>query len=312
MIKLESLHLSSQSKDIDEIFSKKTKIDTNQNIDKILDSKYKECKQILNDNLDDYLSLYDDGLKLIIRIHELTKKNHLDNKMGLTFVVLSSKIVTLMIGIRKMIYSGLSDSLKNLNRPLIETIDIFYASIINKDLSDSFSKVDELYDNNKFYWENFSKDKLSKQCNKLFCEISMTDEYIEFLNERRKKLKSFFSESIHSSFNSAFSNYTMFTLDFDFSDNYYGKVTTAYPSILMTLIEEIYIFSNVFYISLDKKISEDFVNIEMHNVDPLYFHFHTKFDYLYTKNHKILTVQSELHSNFISEIMEEVKKINNL
>jgi len=308
MIEFKTLQLKAQSKNFDIDFFKESGIDPSLNIDIILNAKYEECKELLTNKLEDYLVVFDDGINLVGRIHEVCKQNHLNTKVGLTYVVLTSKMVTLLIGIRKMIYSGLVDCIKNLNRPFIETIDVFYACLINKKLSDSFSNTNEIYDNNKFYWNNFSKEKLIKEYNKLFHKISMTEDYIKFLNNRRKALRSFFSESIHSSFNSAFVNYLMYTLDFELSDNCYGKVTTAYPMMLMKLIEEIFILSRIFHISLEQKISDDLKNIEIRNIDPLYLHFYNKFDYLYSNNWEQLTVQSEQYTKFFEEAINQLKE----
>lgn len=311
MIEFKTLNLKTISNDIDCNFQTIYGIDATINVDTILESTQDECKNILIGKLEDYLIVLDDGIKLVIRIHELCKQNQLKTSKGLAFVVLSSKMVSLLIGIRKMIYSGLADCIKNLNRPLIETVDVFYACLINKELSDSFARTDEIYDNNEFYWKKFSKDKLSKEYNKLFRKLSITEDYIKFLNIRRTYLRSFFSESIHSSFNASFTNYTMCTLDLEFCDNYYGKVTTAYPMMLMKLIEEIYILNKIFYITLEQKISNDLATIEIRNIDPLYLHFYNKFECLYSTNWKHLSHQSELYLQFFEEVMKEMNKNNN-
>jgi hypothetical protein len=179
---------------LDDIFSKLINSKSLIDLNIVLQDKYNHCEKILSAKLDDYLVMLDDGIKSIIAIHELCKQNHQNTQNGLSFVVLSSKLVGTVIGIRKMIYSGLSDCVKNLNRPFIETIDVFYACLNNKRLNDSFARTDELYDNNEYYWKNFSKDKLNKECISLFQNISVTNEYIDFLKSRRKRQRSFLSE----------------------------------------------------------------------------------------------------------------------
>lgn len=307
----ETLNLKTKANSIDEDYLTITGLDPKMNIDDILDSKIVESKTILHEKLEDYLILLDEGIKVVIKMHEICKSNNLKKKSGFAFVVLTAKFISLFIGIRKMIYSGLVDCIKNLNRPLIETIDIFYACLNNKELSDAFARTHEMYDNNKFYWDKFSKDKLSKEYISLFNKLSLDKDYIEFLNSRRKSLRSFLSESIHSSFNATFSNYTMCTLDLEFSDNYYGKVTTAYPRILMTLIEEIYILTSVFSLTLEHKIAKDFVNMNVEDIDPLFLHYNNKFADLYRNNWKHLSEQSELYTIFFTEVMNLMKEDSN-
>lgn len=304
------INIRKESEDLDNLFNKITGIKPDLDLNIILQENNKECEKILTTKLDDYLALLDDGIKSIIEMHELCNQNFQRTNNGLTFVVLSSKMVSTLIGIRKMIYSGLSDCIKNLNRPFIETIDVFYACLANKELSDSYSRTDEFYDNNEFYWKNFSKDKLTKECNKLFRSISFKEEYITFLNNRRKEQRTFLSESIHSSFISTFANYLMFTLDFEFSSNYFGKITTAYPMILMKLIEDISLINQIFYIVLDKKIVKDFSNIEIKKESALSYHYHLKFMSLYAKNWEILYNYAEEYPKFFEEKLNEMKENN--
>jgi len=236
-------HIKQYSKKLDKAFKRNFGLNDSVELDNKLENQSKKNKKILDKELESYLVLFDDGLNLIIQIHEVCKSTHHEDKSGLSFLVLSSKLITLLIGIRKMIYSGLPDCIKNLQRPFIETIDIFFACIINDKLNESFSSTNELSDNNDFYWKHFSKDKLPSEYKKLFEKLSITPDYIQFLIDRRKKQKSFLSESIHSSFNASFSNYIMTDLNFEFSESYWGKITSAYPMMLMDLIQDIYIFA---------------------------------------------------------------------
>lgn len=304
MVKIENLNLKELSFNLDKEFHKNSKIDPRMNLDSILNNRQDKLSKTLHEKLEDFLVMYDNGLKLTIKIHEMFKEHYTEKKIGFAYLVLTGKMVTLLIGIRKMMFSGLNDCTKSLNRPLIETLDIFYACLINKELSDRFSKSDELYDNSKFYWENFSKDKLTKECTKLYETIEIDKEGIVYLNTRRKNLKAFFSESIHSSYNSAFANYMMLTLDFDIDDNYLGKITTANPKMLLGLIEEIFILNNIFKTVLEKKITEDLKDIEKQNAYALYLFFSDKFDGLYRANSVKLQENSNLYIGFINEMIE--------
>jgi hypothetical protein len=307
---LDSLnHIGKQSKNLDKQFKKSFKL-VPIDLDMIIETQFKKNEKILHKGLDDYLVLFDDGLNLIIQIHEVCKSIHEKTKSGLSFLVLSSKLISLLIGIRKMIYSGLPDCIKNLQRPFIETIDIFFACIINDKLNESFSNTNELYDNNDFYWKHFSKDKLPNEYKKLFEKLSITPDYIQFLIDRRKKQKSFLSESIHSSFNASLANFIMTDLNFEFSESYWGKITSAYPMMLMDLIQDIYIFDQIFYKVLEQKINKSFLTIDISQLNPLYLHFHFKYEALYNDNWESLYKVAESYPKFLNDVIEEMKKQN--
>jgi len=307
MENIDSLNIKIVSQKADEEFYKQKSNTPPIDLDSVLSERYKEFDNLLNSKLSDHLVLFDDGIKTIIGIHEICKHNYGETKEGLSFVILSSKMVGLLLGIRKMIYSGLGDCIKNLNRPLIETIDVFFACLINKELSDSFARKDKSYDNNDFYWKNFAKDKLSKECNKLFRSLLITEEYISFLNNKRKDQRSFLSQSIHSSFNASFASYIMSTIDFNISDSCFGKITTAFPMLIMRLIEDIYIFDSIFYAALDKEISSDFENLKIEKADPIYFHYHVKFELLYANYWEFLYNQAQAYPNFLGSLIDELK-----
>jgi len=305
-LELKTLNLKEISNEIDTAFYEKSKIDPHFDIDFILDDKYNECKAILTDKLEDYLAILDNGIILVTKIHELCKQNHLETKSGFSFVVLTAKMVSLLIGIRKMVYSGIADCVKNLNRPLIETIDLFFACLANKELSDNFAKTDEMYDNNKFYRERFSNGKLRKECNLLFRKLLIDEDYINHVNEKRKIQHSFLSNSIHSSFNSSFSNYMMPTLDLDFNNNVYGKVTSAFPMMLIKIIEDICILNQVFYMTLEKKIAEDLKQINLNDIDPLYLHYNSKFEFLCDNTWRHLYDQANAYPEFLNSVLDEM------
>jgi len=175
-------------------------------------------------------------------------------------------------------------------------------------LNESFSSTNELYDNNDFYWKHFSKDKLPNEYKKLFDKLSITPEYIQFLIDRRKKQKSFLSESIHSSFSASFSNFIMTDLNFEFSESYWGKITSAYPMMLMDLIQDIYIFDQIFYKVLEQKINQNFGKIEISQLNPMYLHAHYKYEALYNNNWESLYKAAESYPKFLNDVIEEIKK----
>jgi hypothetical protein len=280
------------------------KIDTN------LKNRSPKLLKTLSEKLDDQLIICDEGIKLIISLHELCKQHLLDKNYAPSFVVLSAKMVSLMLGIRQMIYQGLSDCVKNLNRPLIESFEVFQACLIDEKLNTSFSNTEEMYDNNKFYFENFSKGKLDKQLTKLYENISLEKENVQYIESRKKAVKTFLSESIHSSFNAAFSSYLMMTVDFDIDDNLYGKITIGYPRMLLTLIEDIYIFNNVVRLSIEKNVCLDFKDISNQKGFQLYEFYSEKYDLLCNLYFEKMHNDANLYSKFIDDIKDAFEKDN--
>ena len=278
------------------------------NLDHILKIQNKKLSKTLNENLEDHLVIYDEGLKLIISIHELCKSHLLQKNYASSFVVLSAKMVSLMLGIRQMIHSGLSDCMKNLNRPLIESFDTFQACLINQELNNAFSNTNEMYDNNDFFWKNFAKGKLNKECNKLYEKLEIEKDIIKYIEERKKLIKSYLSESIHSSFNAAFSSYLMMTIDFNISSDIYGKITTGFPRLLISLIEEISIFNTIFKLSLDKNISKDFLGIENQPTYKNYEFYQNKYGALCEIFLEKLENDFIEMSNQINEIKNQIKE----
>lgn len=208
-----------------------------------------------------------------------------------------------------MISSGLLDSTKTLNRTLIETIDIFFGCLGNHNLNSAFGNIDEIYDSNKFYFENFSKGKLQKECSKLFKNLKLTPEYIEFLEGRRKEQHEFLSGSIHASFNSSFANYIMTDFDLKLDSSVFGKITTGFPKALMQLIEDIYILNTILQYSLEQKVCSELEEIETGNCYPLYRFYSDKYNILYAENYEKLVEQSEMYSKLIYELWKKIEKM---
>ncbi|NUY82709.1 hypothetical protein HUK80_17535 [Flavobacterium sp. MAH-1] len=290
-------------------FVSATKLNPRINIEGNLKSRKNKLSKLLHENLQDYLDLYDEAIRLTICSHELFKE-HFPEKSTPSFVVLTAKMVTLMLGIKQMLEAGFSDCVKNLERPLIEANEVFFACLIDPELSKSFSSTSALYDNDKFYWENFSKGKLDKQCQKLYEKIELKKEDIENLNLRKSALKKFLSESIHSSFNAAFSSYLMMSIDFKIEDNIYGKVTTAYPRLLISLIEETHLFNNLLNDALDKKVCPELEGIETLNSYKLYKFYNEKFHLLFHTYYLKLEEDSKSYSKFFEDIRAYLESNN--
>ncbi len=311
MIKFSDLKLEEVFKKIDFENKKVHTIDFEIDLPELLK---KEEIDINNDllPLKNYLILYDESIKMVLTIHELLEKKTFDTKSNHTLLILSSKVLSSLIAIRKLLHSGLVDSTKNINRTLLETIDIFFACIIDSELNRSFGNTELMYDNNDFYWKNLTSKKLSLKCSELFKKLKINTDYIDYLLERRKNLKSFLSESIHSSFNSSFVTYLMFDLNFDIENKKLGKVTTAYPKMLMALIEDIYIFTEIFQNSVEQNITEELSNLKSYPFYVNYLLYYNKFMYVYKNYHKILDEESNQHSQYLNKLSEIYKSKNDI
>lgn len=291
--------------EIDQLLYQETGLIPVKNIELELNKKQDECTDIIFKQLDDFMIIFDEGIKTIIKIHDVCELVHSNTMGGFSLAVLSAKMVSLLLGIRKMIYSGLVDCVKNLQRPLIETIDIFLACLNNEDISADFGKKSAMYDNNKFWKDNFAYGKVNKEIVQLFTRLEASEEYIEYFTQKRKDQKNFLSNSIHSSFNSAFVNYLMCTLDGEYSNDLFGKVTTAYPNMLLNLIEDINLLNQVFYTVLERKLCSQLEGFDVHNDDILYNHHYMKYDYLYSAN----CMRLNDICNQYSSALEEARKL---
>lgn len=289
------------SAEIDHKFIELTGSRADKEIELELVRKQHECAEIISNELDDFIVILDDGINLIIKIHEVCESVHSETKNGFSFVVLTAKMVSLLLGIRKMIFSGLVDCAKSLYRPLIETIDIFFACLGNEDLSTSFGKKNEMYNNSKFWSEKLAYGKVNKEISQLFNRLEVNGNYMEYFDQKRKYQKSFLSNSIHSSFNSSFVNYIMCTLDGKYSQDLFGKVTTAYPKLLFSLLEDINLVNQVFYLVIAMKKCSELDIFDLDNDDMQYRHFQMKYDYLYSTNFLRLHDICEEYSSALEE-----------
>ncbi|WP_088227801.1 hypothetical protein [Desulfosporosinus sp. FKB] len=286
---------------IDEVTMKQFGKDITIDLDFILEEKKKEFRSLIENRLEDFIVLFDIALKLSIQIHEICKKNNSESKTSLALVVLSAKIVTMMISIRTLLYSGMMDGIKCLQRSLIETINLFFSCLSNKEFSNKFANKEEMYDNDEFWNKNISRGKLNKDIVRLFSKLDYKQEFIDYFRNRRNEQQKFLSNSIHSSFNSSFSNFIMITLDFKYNDDCYGKVTTAYPNMILSLLEDINILSMVFYDSVNKKISEHFLTFDFGKDNFVYCHFYNQYKILFEEYHLRLKNEGDKYSQMLKE-----------
>ena len=130
------------------------------------DAKLKEIEEevlltIADASLDDYLELYDVGLNLIMGARSILEKQLSTSNDHLPYLIIISKITTLMVALRKMIHSGLPDAFKCIFRPLTESFDMFYVSLIDEEFRLSYANITEMYDNSEFWYKMLGTSVLS-------------------------------------------------------------------------------------------------------------------------------------------------------
>ena len=78
--------------------------------------------------------------------------------------------------------------------------------------------------------------------------------------------------------------------------------------MLMDLIQDIYIFDQIFYKVLEQKINQNFGKIEISQLNPMYLHAHRKYEALYNNNWESLYKAAESYPKFLNDVIEEIKK----
>jgi len=220
--------------------------------------------------------LFDVGISLVVEIHKVCKENAIGDKNKFVYASLTSKMVSQLLSIRKLLYSGLMDGVKCLIRPFQEALEIFFSCLINKEFASKYGEVDKLYNNNKFWYKNISKNKLDKYMNQIFDTLEFSSAARGYYFSRRKDSVKFLSESIHSSFNSAFTTFQMIPISGDNADNLWGKITTAYPNCIYELLIDITLLNTIFFRCLDEKHAFAFEKIDFGGEKYFTYHYFMK------------------------------------
>ncbi|AHV98969.1 hypothetical protein [Paenibacillus sabinae] len=291
----------------DDAFYKTTGINPIINYSEVLQKHGEKILESLNKHLQDGLVLFDSSLQLIETIYKTFESDAKSNHENITFLVLSSKIFSLMLGMRSVLFSGSSDSYKCLLRPLLESFDTFYTSLINPDFSKEYGNTTEVYDNNDFWYRKGKGNKIRKYIHQLYRVLGADDEFVAEFDNRREYQQRFLSESLHSSFNAAFSTHFTFNLDGELK-HMYGDVSIAYPALLLETIDEI---SNFGYIlnalcQDDELLSLSFIQSFRENV--LFNYYCDRFALLYQTYRPQL---AELKENTNAIFRDMANELNN-
>lgn len=176
----------------DEAFFKGSGIVPTLHISELLIEQEKIVSTSLDRHLQDSLVVFDSLINLFHTVFINFKDEAPNNKDNITYFVLSSKIFSLMLGLRGTLYSGFPDSYKCLFRPLIESFDTFFTSLINSEFSNEYGNVKETYDNNDFWYRKGRPEKIKKDLHRLFRLLGADDSFISAFDSRRKEQQRFF------------------------------------------------------------------------------------------------------------------------
>lgn len=275
--------LSAKSTEIiyDKTFQEVTGIDPSLDFSEIL--KHREeviIKPSLEKHLRDAIVLFDSSLAVFQSVFEIFKYATEKDNENITFLVLSSKIFSLMLGMRKLLYSGSADSYKCLLRPLLESYDTFYTSLVNSDFSKEYGDITALYDNNEFWYKKGKGNKIKKFIHELYRNLGADNDFIKAFDDRRDHQQRYLSESLHSSFNASFSTYLTPTLDGDLR-HMYGDVTVAFPNLLLDTIDEASHFHYILHTVCENESLLNLSFITYFKENKLYNYRCDKFAHLY-------------------------------
>lgn len=268
------------SAELDALFSSQQNILLPKSIEDSLFEREKETSTMAIEHLENAIALYDIGLQALISFQKAFEQAQEKNRTDFSYVVLTAKICSLLLAIRKMLMSGMVDASKCLMRPLFETVDIFYVCLIDTEFSKRYGNIDQIYDNKKFWSQNINANKTKQQIRKLFNELEVENAYIKNFFKSRDASQDFLSNSLHGSFNSAFSNYIAYEFNGSgLSNNIFGKVTIAYPKLLLSLLNEMLTVLQVIDLSSHKNLESLHTFKEVNC--PIFKHYSRKYETLF-------------------------------
>lgn len=291
----------------DEAFLEASGIVPTLNISELLLNQEKKVLASLEHHLQDSLVIFDSLLNLFHTVYCTFKEDTSKNNDNLSFFVLSSKIFSLMLGLRKTLYSGFPDSYKCLYRPLIESFDTFYTSLINSEFSSEYGNRKETYDNNDFWYRKGRPEKIKRDLHRLFRLLGADDAFISAFDSRRKEQQRFLSEAIHSSFNASISTHFTPNLDGELKHEF-GDVTIAFPNLLLETFDEAQSFIYILHTlcTKDNNLSHSFY--QSFNNSVLFNYQTDRFALLYQTYRPGLLVLKDEVSSYLSEVADSSKK----
>jgi len=265
----------------------------------------KGFQEIIDAELEDYFVLLDLGITAIIEMHNICKE-----KKNFLYICISGKLISQLLSMRILLYQGMMDSVKTINRSFHEMMEIFFACLIDKEFAEEYGRLDVLYDNNKFWREKINGNKLDECIKKMFSELGYPREAKKEYFKRKKKAESFLSESVHASLNSSFSAYMMPTLNWEYSTNIYGKITTAYPLAMYEILKDICLINAVFFLAVDKEKAFAFKREDFIGEKCIRYHYYMKlYDVAYDFYYQDLHKKGMDISNTLNEVYEYFKRM---
>lgn len=259
-------------------------------------------KDIIDGELQDFFALLELGITAMVKLHAVCEKN------SFLYACVSGKMVSQLLSMRILLYQGMMDSVKVINRAFHENMEIFFACLIDKQFADEYGKLEEGYNYAEFWKNHISNNRLDKYIHKLFDAIGYSKETKKEYFKRRDASKAFLSESVHGTFNSANTSYMMLTLDGEISTDVFGKITTAYPGMLYELLTDICILNVAFYAAVDEGKSPTFTKADTVSQEWLeYQHYMKMYDYIYDIYQQDLYQKRCEVMDFLNKLYQHVK-----
>ncbi|MCI9465486.1 MAG: hypothetical protein HFI48_16790 [Lachnospiraceae bacterium] len=273
-----------------------------------IESNNSALNKVIERELQDYFSLLDLGISVIVEMHYICKSKEF------VYTSITAKLVSQLLSIRTLLKQGQMDAVKSIHRPFQEMMEIFFACLIDKDFAQKYGNPNVMYDNNDFWRKNINNNKTDKYINRIFDELNYPNRSKKEYFKRRENSRKFLSETLHASFNSTFSSYLMFTLDMEYSDNIFGKITTAYPMAMYELLSDICLLNAIFFLAVDTGKAHAFSKSDIVGPDKLnYNHFMKAYDTVYELYYedlykKAYDIYEKLHVLYKYFLKEEAKE----
>jgi hypothetical protein len=195
-----------------------------------------------------WLGIYDEALHFLLSMNQAMQDCFVTSNRGVTraFVLLLARILSLATAVRRLITSGLEDAARPVARSLLETLDLAIVTFFDEAFAADFG-AEETYSANAFWKAQIGFGKLNPRIRRAFETAGLTTDQIDGFFGRRFEMKGILSDSVHSSYASAFRSYLVPSLrrSDQFRLSPLGHVSIHSPGLLSLIISEVHWFGAV-------------------------------------------------------------------
>lgn len=219
-----------------------------------VDSILCEAKEKAEADIDSHMALqmliYKESIHFLMQLDRMVTigPNTIGNQINVAFALLLSRCISLVVGIYRLITSGLEDAARPVARSLLETLDLAIVSLTDDEFTLNYLGENEDYDDNKFWKEHVAYGKIYNKIRKTIELTGLPKEEAESYINSRRELKSILSGSVHVSVSSSFRSFCTPSLG---NRNLLarapeGHVSVHSPGFIAMVIKEIYRFGTIF------------------------------------------------------------------